>query len=141
MYEKYPIVLATAAFIMDAQGRILIVKKSHREQIDPGLWVVPGGKVLPDEPILTSLKREIKEEVGLDIDSYQWIGEDVFISHERYFHAQHFLCTVRALAPITLEEKLEEYAWVTPSTVKDYHFAENLKKRILEIYATTTHGS
>ncbi len=134
MYEKYPIVLATAAFIMDNTNKILIVKKSFREQIDPGLWVVPGGKVLPDEPIVTSLRREVQEEVGLDIVAYKWIGEDVFVSHERYFHAQHFLCKTKTNGPIHLEEKLDKYAWVSAATVEHYKFAENLKKRILEIY-------
>lgn len=135
MYDKYPIVLATASFIMDRNSRILIVKKSNKEQIDPGLWVVPGGKVLPNEPIVTSLRREVLEETGLHVETYRWIGEDVFISQDHYFHAQHFLCTITLSEPIILEPTLEEFAWVTQKTVDHYLLAENLKKRILEIYS------
>lgn len=134
MYEKYPIVLATAAFIVDHDRRILIVKKSDKEQIDPGLWVVPGGKVLPDEPIVTSLQREVHEETGLNVVSYQWIGEDVFISGERYFHAQHFLCGVHTTIPITLEHTFESYAWLERTTLDQYTMPQNLRKRVLEIY-------
>ena len=136
MYEKYPIVLATAAFILDTDGRILIVKKSEEEQIDPGFWVVPGGKVLPHEPIITSLKREVKEEVGLDISTYRWIGEDVFTASERYFHAQHFLCSVVTTTPIVLESKLTAFAWIQFSEIGDYHFPTNLRNRIVQIYQT-----
>jgi 8-oxo-dGTP diphosphatase len=137
MYDKYPIVLATAAFILDGTGRILIVKKSDAEQIDPGLWVVPGGKVLPGEPIITSLKREAKEEVGLDVDTYQWIGEDVFTASERFFHAEHFQCTTMQVEPVVLEKKLTEYKWMRSDEIDEYQFPTNLKNRILQIYNKT----
>lgn len=44
MLESYLVILAVAAFIFDDKGRILLVKKSLREKVDPGLWVVPGGR-------------------------------------------------------------------------------------------------
>jgi len=134
MYEKYPIVLALAAFIFDSEKRILIVKKSENEQIDPGLWVVPGGKVYPHEPILDALTREVKEEVGLEIASYAWIGEDVFVASNHYFHAQHFRCTTKESEPVILEKKLTEYIWIQGNEVDNYTFPSNLKKRIIELY-------
>ncbi|MFH0773464.1 MAG: NUDIX hydrolase [bacterium] len=134
MYEKYPIVLALAAFIFDSKKNILIVKKSSKEQVDPGLWVVPGGKVYPHEPILEALVREIKEEVGLEIASHTWIGEDVFVASKRYFHAQHFLCTVKKTEPVILENKLTDYAWMHIDDIEQYTFPFNLKKRMLNIY-------
>jgi len=133
MYEKYPIVLAIAAFICDSKGNILIVKKSEHEQIDAGLWVVPGGKVYPDEPILNALSREVKEEVGLEITTHEWIGEDVFIASGQYFHAQHFICTAKT-EPVILEHKLTEFVWLSRDQVKNYTFPINLKKRIIEIF-------
>lgn len=139
MYEKYPIVLATAAFIVNSTHEFLVVKKSKNELIDPGLWVVPGGKVLPEEPIVISLHREVQEETGLEVASYKWIGEDVFISGNRYFHAQHFMCTVKTTKPIVLESKLESYAWITKEDLTKYEMPDNLKNRMLEIYSGT-HG-
>jgi 8-oxo-dGTP diphosphatase len=134
MYEKYPVVLAIAAFIFDSENRILIVKKSENEQIDPGLWVVPGGKVYPHEPILDALLREVKEEVGLQIVSYAWIGEDVFIASNHYFHAQHFRCITKKSEPVILEKKLTKYAWIQSHEVDNFTFPSNLKKRITELY-------
>jgi len=134
MYEKYPIVLATAAFIVNSQNMILIVKKSPLEQIDPGLWVVPGGKVFPHEPIIDALKREVREEVGLTINTYAWIGEDVFVVSNTYFHAQHFKCTVTDNESVILEKKLTEYRWIHFAEIENYQFPINLKNRICELF-------
>jgi 8-oxo-dGTP diphosphatase len=89
MLEKFYIVLAVGAFILKDK-KLLIVKKSPYENIDAGLWTIPGGKIEKDESIIDGLKREIKEEVNLEISNYQWLGEDVFESNGFWYHAQHF---------------------------------------------------
>lgn len=134
MYEQYPVVLATGAFITDTSGKqILIIKKSTHEQIDAGLWTVPGGKVHPSEPIVDALKREVKEEVGLNVTRLTWVGEDVFVGSDRYFHAQHFLCRVESYEHIILESKMKAHDWVSLENIGKFELAPNIKKRILEI--------
>jgi 8-oxo-dGTP diphosphatase len=52
--------------IEDAQGRILIARRpDHLHQ--GGLWEFPGGKVAEQEDVLTALRRELHEEVGIDV--------------------------------------------------------------------------
>ena len=52
--------------IEDAQGRILIARRpEHLHQ--GGLWEFPGGKVAEHEDVITALRRELHEEVGIDI--------------------------------------------------------------------------
>ncbi len=43
-----------------AAGKVLI--GSHKKS---GLWLMPGGHVEPDEPLLDTLNREIEEELGI----------------------------------------------------------------------------
>lgn len=127
------IILAVGAFIVkDHQSKILIVRKSPYEKIDGGLWTIPGGKVNPKEPIISALKREVKEEVGLTIKTYQWIGEDVFQSNSYWFHSQHFLCTVLP-SDIKLEKNLLDFHWLKKDEINNFDFPVNIKKRILEI--------
>ena len=133
MLKKYFVILAIGAFIIDSKERFLIVKKSPQEKIDGGLWTVPGGKVYPNESIIKALKREVKEEVNLEISSYQWIGENVFISDQKYFHAQHFLCTVKKTKPLKLERQLTDYSWMPINKINQYIFHKNIKKRIASI--------
>jgi len=134
MYEKYISILSVGAFIINDKKQLLVVKKSSKEQIDASLWTIPGGKIYPQEHIIDGLKREVLEEVGLNISSFQWIGEDVFQNQNAMFHAEHFLCKAKKYS-VVLEPKLTEYKWV--SGVKDLTslpFAENIKKRIIEIF-------
>lgn len=132
MLQKYHVVLAVGAFIIK-NGKLLIVKKSPLEKVDPGLWTIPGGKIEPNEPIIIGLKREIKEEVGLEIDSYKWIGEDVFESNGFYFHAQHFLCG-SLHSNITLEKNLVDFRWLVKKEIENLDFPVNIKKRIKDIF-------
>lgn len=134
MYEKYISILSVGAFIFNQKKELLIVKKSPQEQIDAGLWTIPGGKIYPQEHILDGLDREVLEEVGLTIGSPQWIGEDVFQNQNAMFHAEHFLCITTSSA-VTLEKKLTEYKWITGlEDIAPLPFAENIKKRVVEIF-------
>jgi len=134
MYKKYIIVLSVGAFILNKNNQLLLVKKSPLEQIDAGLWTIPGGKIYPKEHILDGLKREVLEEVGLEIYTPQWIGEDVFPVDSFMFHAEHFMCKTETTA-VTLEKKLIEYKWVSSvKEMKELNFPVNIKRRIIEIF-------
>ncbi|MBI3366721.1 NUDIX hydrolase [Candidatus Roizmanbacteria bacterium] len=132
MLNHYKIILAVGAFIMSSKKQILIVKKSPHEKVDGGLWTVPGGKVYQNEPLFNALKREVKEEVGLTIKKYQWIGEDVFENNKYWFHGQHFLCTVAKSSPVILEKNLLDYRWISRKDVKNFEFHPNIRKRLQE---------
>jgi 8-oxo-dGTP diphosphatase len=133
MLSQFHVVLAVAAFIFDSRNKLLIVKKSTTEKIDGGLWTVPGGKVKPNEHIIDALKREIKEEVNLEIASYYWIGEDVFYSGGKYFHGEHFLCKAKTINKLHLEKNLLQYRWITKQDIDNYEFHPNIKKEIKNI--------
>ncbi|MCX7881256.1 MAG: NUDIX domain-containing protein [Patescibacteria group bacterium] len=133
MLQKFYVILAIGAFIINNKGEILIVKKSLEEKIDAGLWTIPGGKIKKKENIVDGLKREIKEEVGIEIVSYQWIGEDVFESNGFWFHAQHFLCQTKS-TKVVLEKKLIYYHWLKKEEINKFKFSKNIKKRLLQIY-------
>jgi ADP-ribose pyrophosphatase YjhB (NUDIX family) len=63
------IVVAARAVIRDAQGQVLFVRRS-----DNGKWVMPSGAMELDENILDCLKREVKEESGLEVLSATLMG-------------------------------------------------------------------
>ncbi|MCX6732848.1 MAG: NUDIX domain-containing protein [Candidatus Roizmanbacteria bacterium] len=134
MYEKYISILSVGAFIFNKKKQLLVVKKSVNEQIDAGLWTIPGGKIYPQEHILVGLRREVLEEVGLEITDPQWIGEDVFQNQNAMFHAEHFMCQSESTT-IVLEKKLTEYKWISGlQDIEALPFAVNIKKRIIEIF-------
>ncbi|KAM0247507.1 hypothetical protein ACHAQJ_009813 [Trichoderma viride] len=57
--------VGTAAFVFDAQNRVLLVQRAAHDSM-PNLWEAPGGAVdTEDASILHGCARELKEEVGL----------------------------------------------------------------------------
>jgi acetyl-CoA carboxylase carboxyl transferase subunit beta len=58
--------------VVDDQGRILLVKRAH----DPygGTWDVPGGFLEEAEDAVDALRREVREETGLEVEPVEFLG-------------------------------------------------------------------
>lgn len=57
-------IVTAGAIVVDAGGRVLLLRHSYR----PGSgWGVPGGFLLPREQPDEALRRELREEIGLEI--------------------------------------------------------------------------
>lgn len=54
---------SAAAVIRDEQGRVLIVNPVHQER-----WNLPGGHIEEGELPTAALRRELREELGLDLE-------------------------------------------------------------------------
>jgi len=60
---NYPVhIVAVGGLIENAEGKILMVKSPDRG------WELPGGQVEGGETLTEALKREVKEETGIDIE-------------------------------------------------------------------------
>jgi ADP-ribose pyrophosphatase YjhB (NUDIX family) len=60
---------AVAAIITDAEGKILLQRRS-----DNGLWGLPGGSVEIGESVCQAILREVREETGLTVEVLRLIG-------------------------------------------------------------------
>ncbi len=61
-------VVAAVAFVRD--GHVLTVRKR-----ETGRFMLPGGKLEPGESAYAAAVREIREEVGLEVDDLRLLGE------------------------------------------------------------------
>jgi ADP-ribose pyrophosphatase YjhB (NUDIX family) len=63
------LVPAASAVVVDQAGRILLIRRS-----DNGLWAIPGGLMDLGEDIACTVRREVKEETGLDVEPEAIVG-------------------------------------------------------------------
>jgi 8-oxo-dGTP diphosphatase len=59
--------VVVAAALVDGTGRILLQQRAP-DRAMAGLWEFPGGKVEPGEPPEAALVRELREELGIEVD-------------------------------------------------------------------------
>lgn len=59
--------VATKAIIKNKEGKYLVLYKSETEEINPNEIDIPGGRMKFGENATESLKREVEEEIGIDI--------------------------------------------------------------------------
>lgn len=60
--------VTVACFLMNNSGEILLQKKTNDYFKYPGAWALFGGSIEGNESPETAIKREIKEELNLDIN-------------------------------------------------------------------------
>lgn len=60
-------------------GRFLITKRVRTKAWAPGWWEVSGGAAMAGEESLDAVRREVKEETGLDVTG--WDGGYLFTYH------------------------------------------------------------
>ena len=61
------LVLVVACALVDTDGRILIAQRPEGKNL-AGLWEFPGGKVKEGESVEECIRREIREELGLQVE-------------------------------------------------------------------------
>jgi 8-oxo-dGTP diphosphatase len=82
------ITLAVGAIVI-RDGHLLMVRRAQEPA--RGLWSVPGGKVEPAEYLSDALRREVREETGLEIDVGELAGFFEVISEEDHYVIMDFL--------------------------------------------------
>ncbi len=80
--ERVPVDVAVGVLI-DAEGRFLLTSRPEGK-IYAGFWEFPGGKVEPNETVEQALRRELFEELGIEIGASEpWKIELMDYPHAR----------------------------------------------------------
>jgi len=114
--------VGVGAVIVDDQGRLFLARRGPQAKNERGLWEFPGGSVEFGECLTDALKREMREEYGVEIT----VGEllDV-VDHLLPTEGQHwvspaFICRIISGVPTIREPgKCTEIGWFAPEVMPE----------------------
>lgn len=81
-----------------ARGSLLVAQRERPPEL-AGLWELPGGKALPGENDAAALIRELREELGVDVEVGARVGGDVALNETTTLRAYLVTQTGGALHP------------------------------------------
>lgn len=113
--------LIVVAVLTDDEGRVLLCRMAPDHGVFPGQWALPGGGVEPGERIETALRREVREELGIELRSAtpllfkDDVLEKTFEGGSRELLHMVFLvysCRPASVA-LVLNEEFSEFVWTS----------------------------
>ena len=141
--KKAHYIVATCIVVKD--GKFLIAKRSEEEERWSGRWTVPGGKLEKDEymkrPHDTKegqwynvfedlVRREVKEEVGLDIKNIKYLTSLAFKREDGVPTIIVSLYADSDEGAITLSDELTDYRWITIEEAENYDLIDGIYEEL-----------
>ena len=142
--NKFHFVVATCILVKD--GKYLIAKRADWEKAFPGKWTVPGGKLEVLDYALKQkdtsshwynvveklLRREVLEEVGLEIKEISYLTSLTFIRSDEIpvVVLSYYSEPVAENPLVVLDNSLTDYKWVTLEEAKNYELIEGIYEEL-----------
>ncbi|MEN9649693.1 MAG: hypothetical protein RL094_660 [Candidatus Parcubacteria bacterium] len=128
----------------DGVFKYLITKRSPTKKVHPNKWTVPGGGLSTDdyvhgEPqhgsawynsLVVSLKREIQEEVNVEVGKLDFLLDLTFIRPDGIPVITFSYYAPFVSGDVKLDGDSVEYAWVTEPEAKGYDLIEGIYEEI-----------
>jgi 8-oxo-dGTP pyrophosphatase MutT (NUDIX family) len=142
--------VANVVVYREKDGRCLILKRSAREKVHPNRYAVPGGKLEWEDldiknptryngdvidfqdAIIKLLKREVKEEAGIEIkDELQFVNDVAFIRpDETPVILVKFAAKYKSGQVKLEEDSFTDFVWVNAEEVKKYSCIDGIPEEI-----------
>jgi len=108
--------VGVGAAIFNDKGELFITKRGKKVKNERGTWEIPGGSVEFGETFEEAIKREIKEELGIEIEIIELLGicDHIIPNEHQHWVSPTFICKIIKGIPKILEpEKCEAIGWFT----------------------------
>jgi 8-oxo-dGTP diphosphatase len=107
-----------SAILLDDEGNVLLARRGAEP--GAGLWDLLGGFIDEGEEPLAALRRELEEEVSLEIEPLEYLGGYPDRYGEDGIYTLNLYWTARITGgELDLDEEISEVAWFAPDELPD----------------------
>ena len=112
-------IIEVAAALVFRKGKLLITQRFADDHLG-GLWEFPGGKREDGESFEACLRRELDEELSIQVKVCELVEAVTHAYPEKTVHLRFFRCQWRCSEPVALG--CADFRWVGPTELKLYDF-------------------
>jgi len=119
--------------IQNNDGKYLFVRREPSFRIGSQKWDIPGGRIEPDEPLLDALRREVKEETGLELDLADKLlaAQDIFVD-DKNLHVVRLTYLGKAGGAVSLSDEHDDHRWMTREEILAEEHVDSYLREVLE---------
>jgi 8-oxo-dGTP diphosphatase len=125
--------VGVGALIFNDEGSLLLTLRGKQAKNEVGKWEIPGGAVEFGETIQEALKREIKEELGIEIEVVEMlqICDHIIPDEQQHWVSPTYICQITKGEPKILEpEKCDQIGWFSVEEAMELPLSIVTKKDI-----------
>jgi len=129
------------ALIVNNEGKILLAK-SHK-WFDK--YTLPGGHIEVGESMIDAVRREVKEEVGLEVEVVEMLLVQEAIFAPEFYKKRHFIfidfyCKSKDQQVKLDQDEIQDYIWVYPGAAYNLKL-DSFTRKTLDRYLARGRGS
>ncbi|MFT4703892.1 MAG: 8-oxo-dGTP diphosphatase [Bradymonadia bacterium] len=121
---RVPIRVVAGAVIDPASRRVIVAQRAHGPSPRAGLWEFPGGKVESGETDAQALRRELEEELGVDVVIGAKLSEHVVHHDDLSIALVAYRCTLAESSPAPESREHAALRWVDAETLRSVVFSD-----------------
>ncbi len=128
--EKFKKTSIVVCLIIKKGKKFLLSRQSPDAPRGAGHWRIPGGGIELGEKLEEAVKREAKEELGIEVKFEKLIGYSEYIESPR--HGLFLFCRCRIIkGEISPGSDVDKVKWITKENLKKYELRPAMKKPLV----------
>ncbi len=125
--------VGVGALIFNKHGQVLLSLRGSKAKNERGKWEIPGGAVEFGETLEQALKREVKEELGIEIEviTMLQVADHILPEENQHWVSPTFICSVKSGSPVIMEPgKSDQIQWFSIDEAANLPLANVTQKDI-----------
>lgn len=121
-------------FLKNSDGKFLLVKRNTEKYKNvSGVWDIVGGRIEPGKTLLENLRREVKEETGLEITSEPRLltAQDIIPNEEKHIVRLSYVAETKGEPVLDTSENID-FKWLSVAEMKNQPDLDKYVKDVLD---------